>query len=291
MDAARALALAGLLLACAVPAGRALRLAGLEEKRTSGRAERWLLAGGRAGAPGDGLHPDRAGRTFHPALVLLPPPALALALFQPGRPVPLRSRPGRPPAGDGKRFPGPVEGGHRGGAGILALAVLVQDPAPRPTTTACCTTWWPPRSSCMRCASLPPSQLLANLPALGELLYAFGLAGGSDRAPQASTPWPGAWRWASPTPSGRASSVPGRRWGLGLAGHAPVPFLATRAYIDLFTVLYGLVAVCAVLRWHETGPGGGRGVGPQASALGGKGAWLRVAGGPRGWPWRRSTRP
>ena len=43
----RALALAGLLLACAVPAGAGLlRLAGLEEKRTSGRAERWLLAVG-----------------------------------------------------------------------------------------------------------------------------------------------------------------------------------------------------------------------------------------------------
>ena len=92
----RALALAGLLLACAVPAGAGLlRLAGLE-RRTSGRAERWLLAARpgwgswRRPTPLIGL----AG-LFTPPLVLLPRPGpgpLAGAFLS-------APRPGRPSAG------------------------------------------------------------------------------------------------------------------------------------------------------------------------------------------------
>ncbi|MGH2367371.1 MAG: glycosyltransferase family 39 protein, partial [Chloroflexota bacterium] len=52
-------------------------------------------------------------------------------------------------------------------------------------------------------------------------------------------------------------------WGTaGLAATPLVPFLATRAYIDLFTVPFGLMALFGVLVWRDTGRLG----------------WLRVAG-------------
>ena len=156
MDAVRALALAGLLLACAVPAGAGLlRLVGLEEKHTTGRAERWLLSR----ALGLGLLATAytliglAG-LFTPPLVLLLPPALALALLLPGRAF--LAAPGQ-----GAPRRDVVSGFHTWATlatvvalGVLALAVLGQDRGPPPpTTTACCTTWWPPRLSCRRGAS------------------------------------------------------------------------------------------------------------------------------------------
>ncbi len=319
----RALALAGLLLACAVPAGAGLlRLAGLEEKRTSGRAERWLLAA----AAGLGLLATAytliglAG-LFTPPLVLLLPPALALALFQPGRPFLSAPGQGAPRREMVSGFQARARVATGAALGILALAVLVQDLAPPTDYDGLLYHLVAPQEflHAGRIVYLPHN-FSANLPALGELLYAFGLAGGSDRAPQLIHALAGGLAVGlTYTFGARFFGSRAALWGAaGLAATPLVPFLATRAYIDLFTVLYGLVAVCAVLRWHETGPGGGLGVGLERRSRGGparravaqrggragSGGWgLKPArwagrrpgcgwrGAPRGWPWRRSTRP
>ena len=119
MDAVRALALAGLLLACATPAGAGLlRLVGLEEKRTTGRAERWLLsATAGLGLLATAYTVIGLAGLFTPPLVLLLPPALVLALLLPGRGFLRRTRSGRPPAQGGKRFPNLGHAGHHGSAG------------------------------------------------------------------------------------------------------------------------------------------------------------------------------
>ncbi|HEX2327067.1 MAG TPA: glycosyltransferase family 39 protein, partial [Chloroflexota bacterium] len=274
MDAVRALALAGLLLACAVPAGAGLlRLAGLEEKRTSGRAERWLLAA----AAGLGLLATAytliglAG-LFTPPLVLLLPPALALALFQPGRPFLSAPGQGTPRREMVSGFQSWARVATGAALGILALAVLVQDLAPPTDYDGLLYHLVVPQEflHAGRIVYLPHN-FSANLPALGELLYAFGLAGGSDRAPQLMHALAGGLAVGlTYTFGARLFGPRAALWGAaGLAATPLVPFLATRAYIDLFTVLYGLIAVCAVLLWHETWPGG-------------KEAWLRVAGGAAG---------
>ena len=53
---------------------------------------------GRTGAPGDGLHPDRAGRAVHPAPGAPPAPGPGPGPPAPGPGLPRRARPGRPPA-------------------------------------------------------------------------------------------------------------------------------------------------------------------------------------------------
>ena len=97
-----------------------------------------------------------------------------------------------------------------------------------------------------------------------------GWPGASDRAPQLIHALAGGLAVGlTYTFGARLFGSRAALWGAaGLAATPLVPFLATRAYIDLFTVLFGLVAVCAVLLWHETGPRSG--------------AWLRVAGGAAG---------
>jgi 4-amino-4-deoxy-L-arabinose transferase-like glycosyltransferase len=282
MDAVRALALAGLLLACAVPAGAGLlRLAGLEEKRTTGRAERWLLsATAGLGLLATAYTLTGLGGLFSPPLVLLLPPALALALFLPGRELlaaPGQGAPRREPEGAFQLW---AAGATGAGLVLLALAVLVQDLAP-PTDYDGLLYHLVAPATFLQAGRIVylPHNFSANLPALGELLFAFGLAGGSDRAPQLIHGLAGALTVGlTYTFGARLFGSRVALWGAaGLAATPLVPYLATRAYIDLFTVLFGLVAVCGVLLWQQTLPGGGLGAAP-----GGSGAWLRVAGGAAG---------
>jgi 4-amino-4-deoxy-L-arabinose transferase-like glycosyltransferase len=109
-----------------------------------------------------------------------------------------------------------------------------------------------------------PDNFSANLPALGEMLYAWALAGGSDRAPQLIHGVAGALcvgltytlgRRCAPRPLAALSAV-------GLAGTPLLPFLSTRAYIDLFTLLFALVAFTAFVAWLDSR----------------RAAWLVVAG-------------
>ncbi|MGI8423303.1 MAG: ArnT family glycosyltransferase [Chloroflexota bacterium] len=98
----------------------------------------------------------------------------------------------------------------------------------------------------------------ANLPAFGEMLFAVGLAGGSDRAPQLIHAGGGAAAVGLTWVMGRRV-LPGRGavWAaLGLAGTPLVPFLATRAYIDLFTVAFVTAATLLVLLWMDDGERG-----------------------------------
>ena len=98
-----------------------------------------------------------------------------------------------------------------------------------------------------------PHNFSANLPMFGEMLFAVGLAGGSDRAPQLVHAGAGAlavaltWTLARRLLPGRAA------WwaALGVAGTPLVPFLATRAYIDLFTVAFVTSATLLIVVWLE----------------------------------------
>ena len=163
MEAVRALVLAGLLVACAVPVGAGLlRLAGLEGKDAAGTAERWLLAT-TAGLGAVAFVYTLLGLAglFFPSVVLVAPLALALLALLPARAflfagaggATIRQRRFRP-AGGGSWVRG--RGGPRPDAPCWSRrrspcwSRCWSPPAPcssrtwprRPTTTACSTTWW-----------------------------------------------------------------------------------------------------------------------------------------------------
>ncbi|HET7770397.1 MAG TPA: glycosyltransferase family 39 protein, partial [Chloroflexota bacterium] len=99
-----------------------------------------------------------------------------------------------------------------------------------------------------------PHNFSANLPMFGETLFAVGLAGGSDRAPQLVHAGAGAltvaltWVLAHRLLAGRLAL-----WAAaGVAGTPLVPFLATRAYIDLFTVVFVTAALVLLVVWWDT---------------------------------------
>jgi 4-amino-4-deoxy-L-arabinose transferase-like glycosyltransferase len=273
MEALRALALAGILVACALPVGAgALRLAGLEGKDAAGTGERWLLsAAAGLGVIAYAFTLLGLAGLFFPGVVLLLPPALALVTLPLAGAFLSLGRGGAPRAGPDGR-PGAKDVGRLVAIGCLvalALAVLAQDLAPPTDYDGLLYHLVAPRAflEAGRIVYLPHN-FSANLPALGELLFAPGIAGGSDRAPQLVHAVAGGLAVGLTYTFG--SRLFGPRpafWGAaGFAATALVPFLATRAYIDLFTVLFGLVAVASALLWHETG----------------RGAWLRVAGGASG---------
>ena len=290
MEAVRALVLAGLLVACAVPVGAGLlRLAGLEGKDAAGTAERWLLAATAGlGAVASVYTLLGLAGLFFPSVVLVTPLALALLALLPARAflfagaggAPIRQRRVRPAGGASwVRGPGRLPAGRALLVGppvallvvllVTAGAVLVQDLAPPTDYDGLLYHLVAPRAylEAGRIVYLPHN-FSANLPAFGELLFAFGLAGASDRTPQLIHAVAGGLATGLTYTFG--ARLVGRRpaiWAAaGFAATPLVPFLATRAYIDLFTVLFGLVAVAGVLIWHETG----------------RGAWLRVAGGAAG---------
>jgi len=109
----------------------------------------------------------------------------------------------------------------------------------------------------------------ANLPAFGEMLFAVGLAGGSDRAPQLIHAAAGALSvgltWAL---GARVARGPAASWSaVALAATPLVPFLSTRAYIDLFTVMFATASLLGVIRWMDTE----------------RRSWLALAGGMLGF--------
>jgi 4-amino-4-deoxy-L-arabinose transferase-like glycosyltransferase len=123
-----------------------------------------------------------------------------------------------------------------------------------------------------------PGNFSANLPMLGEMLYAFGLAGGSDRAPQLLHGAAGFGAVLLTYAYGRR--LLGTRsaflGAVALAATPLIPFLGTRAYIDLWTVDFGLLAVFGVALWRQThrrgwlvlaGAGTGLALGTKYSAL------------------------
>ena len=96
-----------------------------------------------------------------------------------------------------------------------------------------------------------PHNFSANLPMFSETLFAIGLAGGSDRAPQLIHAGAGALTVALTWALGRRL-LPGRGafWAaVGTAGTPLVPFLASRSYIDLFTAAYVTAAVLLFGVW------------------------------------------
>jgi hypothetical protein len=100
-----------------------------------------------------------------------------------------------------------------------------------------------------------PHNFSANLPAFGEMLFAPGLAGGSDRMPQLLHGLAGALSVALTYLLGRRcfSRQIAFRASVALAATPLIPFLATRAYIDLFTLVFSLVAIFGALVWQSTG--------------------------------------
>jgi hypothetical protein len=268
MEAVRALFLTGLLVACAAPTGAAgLRAAGLEAKDTTSRLERWLLAV-TAGLGLFALAFTLAGltRTLRPPRVLVLPLLAALATLPVSRGflwgVPwTRPAPGGPDRLTRRLAVGAML--------FIALAVVVQDLAPPTDYDGLLYHLVAPRAFLTAgMITYIPHNFSANLPALGEMLYAFGLAGGSDRAPQLLHAVAGALAVGLTYTFGtRLFGARPALWGAaGLAATPLVPFLATRAYIDLFTVLFGLVALGGVLVARDTG----------------RPAWLRIAGAATG---------
>jgi 4-amino-4-deoxy-L-arabinose transferase-like glycosyltransferase len=178
--------------------------------------------------------------------------------------------------------------------GVLALAVLVQDLAPPTDYDGLLYHLVAPQAYLQAHGIVYlPHNFSANLPMLGEMLYTFGLAGGTDRQPQLLHGVTGALTVGLSYALG--ARYAGRRpafWGAAALAATPLlPFLATRAYIDLFTTLYGLLALFGVLRWNDSfvlggapvGAGSGAEAGPllervlraaRSRDLG----WLRLAG-------------
>ena len=135
---------------------------------------------------------------------------------------------------------------------LLAVSVVVSDLAPPSDYDGLLYHLVAPRTYLERGElAYIPDNFSANLPAFGEMLFAVGLAGGSDRAPQLIHAAAGALSVVVTAAIG--ARLLGRRAGLwsaaALAGTPLVPFLATRAYIDLFTVLFATIAVWCVVVW------------------------------------------
>ncbi|MDQ3702515.1 MAG: glycosyltransferase family 39 protein [Chloroflexota bacterium] len=280
MDALRAVALTGLLVACAVPTGAAaLRAGGFERCDFYNGAERWILAI----TAGLGLFALLytllgLGRVLFPAVVLALPLATAVVTLPPGRSLLARS----PSHQRSSRRVTPVPRGMlcRVAGGVtrvalvaLSVAVLIQDLAPPTDYDGLLYHLVAPRAFLAAHGIVYlPDNFSANLPALGEMLYVFGLAGGSDRAPQLLHGVAGGLACGLTYTFGVRFF--GRRpaaWGAaGLTATPLVPFLATRAYIDLFTVLFGLVALFGVIHYAQSSGRGG--------SSGDQARWLRLAG-------------
>jgi len=137
---------------------------------------------------------------------------------------------------------------------LLGISVLISDLAPPSDYDGLLYHLVAPRTYLQSAALVYiPDNFSANLPAFGEMLFAVGLAGGSDRAPQLIHAVAGALCVLMTYAIGTRSA--GRQAGFcaaaAFAGTPLVPFLATRAYIDLFTVLFASTAVWALIVWLQ----------------------------------------
>ncbi len=268
MEPLRAVALTGLLVTCAVPAGAAvLRGCGFKGSDFANGPERWLLAT----ASGLGLLAllytlAGLGGLLAPVVVLALPLVLAAVALPIGRGL-LGVKAAAPTGTSASHDPlwRAASGATGGALFVLALAVLVQDLAPPTDYDGLLYHLVAPQAFLAAQGIVYiPDNFSANLPALGEMLFVFGLAGGSDRAPQLLHGVAGGLACGlTYTFGARLFGPRPAAWGAaGLAATPLVSFLATRAYIDLFTVLFGLVALFGVVLYL-----GAR-----------EPAWLRLAG-------------
>ncbi|HEU5315770.1 MAG TPA: glycosyltransferase family 39 protein [Chloroflexota bacterium] len=247
MDAAVGLALALYVVACSVPLGVAL-LRRLDVAACAGRDER-LVAGAALGlgAQAYTLTLLGAGGLFQRWVVLAMPLALAVVA------VPFTARPTRP-AWRRPRLSLP-EWAACAMLALVGVAVVVSDLAPPSDYDGLLYHLVAPRTYLEHGRLVyVPHNFSANLPALGEMLFAVGLAGGSDRAPQLIHASAGALGVALTYHTARrllpASTA---LWGAaGFAATPLVPFLMTRAYIDLFTVVFCVLATWALVDWQST---------------------------------------
>jgi hypothetical protein len=302
MDVARALLATCLVLAAAVPVGgAALRLLGFRGTDLGARNERlgYALAIG-LGMLALFLTLAGLARLLYPVAVLAGPVVLAVVAWPLSRPLlagPTSPRPrgrrsaapegppaftplacrarrdaGRECADLGTEVHVAVAAGERAALKvttvaltILAAAVLIQCMAPPTDYDGLLYHLVAPRVFlAAHGIEYIPHNFSANLPMLGEMLYTVGLAAGTDRMPQMLHAATGALCvWLTYT-FGRERFGRRAAWwaAAGVAVTPLLPFLATRAYIDLFTLLFSLVAIAGVIRWHETH----------------RAAWLRLAG-------------
>jgi hypothetical protein len=285
VEALRAVFLSALLLGAALPTGGVvIRLARLSDRHFSSDRERWLLAIALGlGVQALALTLLGLAGLFHPAAVAGLPAVLAAATVLPSWKVlraSLRDCPpedlschqehseplsAKTPLGWISRLEGLLAYAAAAALAFLALSVVLSGLAPPTDYDGLLYHLVAPRTYLEhRAIVYIPHNFSANLPMFGEMLFAHGLAGGSDRAPQLIHAAGGVLVVALTGVFGRRL-VGGRVafWGaVGLAATPLVPFLATRAYIDLFTVLFCLIAVFGFLNWSSTGEPG----------------WLRVAG-------------
>jgi hypothetical protein len=249
VDALLAPPVAAYVCAAAIPAGGALlRGLGIPASELK-QSERWALAGA-LGLGVEALLLSLLGfaHVFRPVVVALAPAVLALATLPFA--LPWLGRPQlRPTLPDGtlRRLALVL-------SGVLALAVLVFGLGPPTDYDGLLYHLVAPQTYLDAGGVVYiPHNFSANLPMFGEMLFAVGLALGSDRAPQLIHGVAGALAVALTGLLG-ARLLDGHAgfWGaVALAGTPLVPFLSTRAYIDLFTVVFALVAFWGALAWRR----------------------------------------
>jgi hypothetical protein len=136
---------------------------------------------------------------------------------------------------------------------VLAAAVVLQDLAPPTDYDGLLYHLVAPRTFLDAHAIVYlPHNFSANLPALGEVLYAVPLAAGADRAPQLLHGIVGGLSIGLTYVLGvrcfeRRIALAGAA---ALAATPLMPFLSTRAYVDLFTLLFALLAFLGFVAWH-----------------------------------------
>ncbi len=248
MEALRALALVGYVCACATVTGMAA-LEVLRVPRCVRGAERWSVATGVGlGVQAYVLTLIGLAGWFWPPVVLAAPFTLAALGGAASRPT-LRWT-------WTPRRPTPAEAVAIALLALLAASVIVSDLAP-PSDYDGLLYHLVAQRTYLDSGALVyiPDNFSANLPAFGEMLFAIGLAGGSDRAPQLIQAAAGTLTLLITAAIG--ARLLGRHAGVWaaavLAGTPLVPFLATRAYIDLFTVLFATIAVWCFIVWHADG--------------------------------------
>jgi hypothetical protein len=243
VEGAAGLAIAAYVVACAVPIGWAPLWHLLGEDDAGGARLAASVALG-LGVQAYALTLLGAVGLFHPTLVLATPLALAVVTL----PFAWRTRAvrWRPP------HPSLLDLVMSALVALIGIAVVVSDLAPPSDYDGLLYHLVAPRAylDAGRLIYIPHN-FSANLPALGEMVFAIGLAAGSDRAPQLIHAAAGALstvltyftaRLLLPRDDARWAAV-------AFMGTPLVPFLMTRAYIDLFTVAFAALATWTFAHW------------------------------------------
>ncbi len=261
MDSARAIALTAVLLAASVPLGAALLRFFRFRPADFGDHLELAAVALSAGLGVHGLILTLLGlaHVLYPAAVIAVP--LTLGALTVPLALPLWRWP-RGPAIDGAceavACPRPSNSARVlrpatiAALAVVAIAILIQDLAPPTDYDGLLYHLVAPRAFLAAHAiTYLRHNFSADLPAFGEMLYAFGLAASSERMPQLLHGATGVLCVLLTYCLGRITV--GRRaafWGSAALAATPLmPFLATRAYIDLFTLLFSLVALLAFVHW------------------------------------------